>query len=312
MEESRQAKVQEESGSSDAAFLGYKKKWNQNWKGKRTQKEKKTTAFPFKCHRCGVVGHKKYECPRTQKSGEKTSIAENDENSITFSTACGSSLISTEHNSEIIKFMIDSEATNHPVTRTTGNFLEETEFVLYEINVAKFVDYEVRKLEESGFQIIFNNNEVAIRKNGALILKGKLQGNLYVISLELLEDGYNTAGTATNDMLMHRKMGHSSHFMGHSSHFPAPTICEVCLQGKQTRLPFRSISGERKAKRILEVVSSDVCGPMNPPTYDGKRYYSNFQHNNTRRVSILGSILEICEIVNFPVSFQTNFYLVMK
>ncbi|KAG5881370.1 hypothetical protein JTB14_005197 [Gonioctena quinquepunctata] len=247
MEESRQAKVQEESVSSDAAFLGYKKKWNQNWKGKRTQKEKKTTAFPFKCHRCGVVGHKKYECPRTQKSGEKASIAENDENAITFLTSCESSLVSTEHNSKIIKFIIDSGATNHLVNRTTGNFLEETEFVLYKINVAKQGETleatkqgnlrlktgNVRKLEESGFQIIFNNNEVAIRKNGALILKGKLQGNLYVISLELSEHGYNTAGTATDDMLMHRRMGHSSHF-------PAPIICEVCLQGKQTRLPFRT------------------------------------------------------------------------
>ncbi|KAG5881946.1 hypothetical protein JTB14_020510 [Gonioctena quinquepunctata] len=113
----------------------------------------------------------------------------------------------------------------------------------------------VRKLEESGFQIIFNNNEVAIRKNGALILKSELQGNLYVISLELSKHGYNTAGTATDDMLMHRRMGHSSHF-------PAPTICEVCLQVKQTRLLSRSISGDRKAKRILEVVSSDVCGPI--------------------------------------------------
>ncbi|KAG5881947.1 hypothetical protein JTB14_020511 [Gonioctena quinquepunctata] len=45
MEESRQAEVKEESGSRDAAFLGYMKKWNKNWKGKRTQKKRKQLFF---------------------------------------------------------------------------------------------------------------------------------------------------------------------------------------------------------------------------------------------------------------------------
>ncbi|KAG5872931.1 hypothetical protein JTB14_009341 [Gonioctena quinquepunctata] len=45
MEESRQAKVQEKSGSSDAAFLGYKKKWNRNWKGNELKNKRKQLLF---------------------------------------------------------------------------------------------------------------------------------------------------------------------------------------------------------------------------------------------------------------------------
>lgn len=33
---------------------------------------------------------------------------------------------------------------------------------------------------------------------------------------------------------------------------------------------------DRKPKRILEVVSTDVCGPLNPQTHDYKRYFVTF------------------------------------
>lgn len=47
--------------------------------------------------------------------------------------------------------------------------------------------------------------------------------------------------------------------------------CEECIQGKMHRKTFRSESN-RRTKDILEIVHSDVCGPMQTITPGGKRY----------------------------------------
>ncbi|KAK9680740.1 hypothetical protein QE152_g38852 [Popillia japonica] len=302
MEESRQAKLDTETNTKDAVFTGYKKKWNR--KGDR--KERKQNTFPFKCHGCGVVGHKKYECPKMQKSNFKANVAENveeEEEEIAFLTAPENSVSITEEFTEV-KFIIDSGATNHLVNRNTGAFLRNKKDIKCAISVAKKGEVleatvqgnlevilvngknacmknvwmcdglmhnllSVRKLEEKGFKIVFQNKEALIIRNEEIVLKGKLCGNLYVLSLRISHNDDDTAYVTTENMLLHRRMGHSSYY-------PAPGVCEVCLQGKQARQPFRSIEDERKAKRILEVVSSDVCGPISPPTHDGKSYYVSF------------------------------------
>lgn len=47
--------------------------------------------------------------------------------------------------------------------------------------------------------------------------------------------------------------------------------CEVCLGAKSTRLPFPGES-LNKSKSILEIIHTDVCGPMQTASHGGKRY----------------------------------------
>ncbi|KXJ73442.1 hypothetical protein RP20_CCG015857 [Aedes albopictus] len=51
--------------------------------------------------------------------------------------------------------------------------------------------------------------------------------------------------------------------------------CETCLQGKMSRLPFPKAS-KRKSSAILDLVHSDLCGPMNTVTPGGRRYFLTF------------------------------------
>lgn len=51
--------------------------------------------------------------------------------------------------------------------------------------------------------------------------------------------------------------------------------CEVCLKAKLTRLPFPKQS-ESKTAHVLDLVHSDVCGPMQTQTPSGKRYVLTF------------------------------------
>ena len=52
-------------------------------------------------------------------------------------------------------------------------------------------------------------------------------------------------------------------------------MCNGCALGKQTRVSFMK-SAPHHAKHVLEVIHSDVCGPMQTPTFSGKRYFVTF------------------------------------
>lgn len=49
--------------------------------------------------------------------------------------------------------------------------------------------------------------------------------------------------------------------------------CEICCEGKQSRLPF---STGTQATEILQVVTSDICGPMEQLSIGGARYFLLF------------------------------------
>lgn len=50
--------------------------------------------------------------------------------------------------------------------------------------------------------------------------------------------------------------------------------CEICLKNKMTNLPFHN--NRRRANDILEIIHTDVCGPLNPTSYKGERYFVSF------------------------------------
>ena len=60
--------------------------------------------------------------------------------------------------------------------------------------------------------------------------------------------------------------------------------CVVCATGKQSRLPFPK-DGHR-ADEILELVHTDICGPMEEASLAGSRYYLTFVDDKSRRVFV--------------------------
>ncbi|TYZ67568.1 hypothetical protein PybrP1_000198, partial [[Pythium] brassicae (nom. inval.)] len=58
-------------------------------------------------------------------------------------------------------------------------------------------------------------------------------------------------------------------------------LCSGCALGKQTRVRFQSTASER-AKNVLDVVHSDVCGPMQTTTFSDKRYFVTFIDDKSR------------------------------
>ena len=62
-------------------------------------------------------------------------------------------------------------------------------------------------------------------------------------------------------------------------------FCEGCVYGKQHRDKFPK-DGGTKALHILELVYSDVNGPMKIPTHEGTKYFVLFIDDFTRKTSV--------------------------
>lgn len=58
-------------------------------------------------------------------------------------------------------------------------------------------------------------------------------------------------------------------------------ICECCLKGKLARRPFPQIT-ERKSLQPLDLIHTDLCGPMDNPTPSGNKYIMTMIDDCTR------------------------------
>lgn len=58
-------------------------------------------------------------------------------------------------------------------------------------------------------------------------------------------------------------------------------FCESCVVGKHTRTPFPQNKNTRSS-RILELIHTDVCGPMPTKSYDGYSYFVSFTDDYSR------------------------------
>ena len=57
-------------------------------------------------------------------------------------------------------------------------------------------------------------------------------------------------------------------------------VCEPCLEGKMTKRPFNAKG--RRAQELLELVYTDVCGPMSILARGGYEYFITFTDDYSR------------------------------
>ncbi|KAF2901950.1 hypothetical protein ILUMI_04244 [Ignelater luminosus] len=196
-----------------------------------------------------------------------------------------------------LTFVVDSGATHHMLNKQNEHHLLEQKQVHFYINVAKKGEkltaekcgnlyvtnnfssnlkikevlvcnnlmynlLSVNKIESEGLKVSFENKTVRILKEANIVAEGYLHGNLYLITFTLKYASANV--TLCDADLLHRRMGYSSVY-------PPKKLCNVCLKEKQTRATFKNTPEEKKTKISLEVVSSDVAGPIMPTNHDGMR-----------------------------------------
>lgn len=111
--------------------------------------------------------------------------------------------------------------------------------------------------------------------------KGELEANLMQNTVEKEEE------------IWHKRFGHLNHsslvtlaekemVVGLPKISIEGVVCEICMKGKQNRATILKQSTWR-ASRGLELVHSDICGPISPTSESGKRYMINFIDDYSRK-----------------------------
>ena len=62
-------------------------------------------------------------------------------------------------------------------------------------------------------------------------------------------------------------------------------LCEPCLLGKHHRTPF-PVGESTRASGLLDLIHSDLCGPMNMASFSGARYFITFIDDHSRRMFV--------------------------
>ncbi|KAI5748286.1 hypothetical protein M8J77_023876 [Diaphorina citri] len=143
----------------------------------------------------------------------------------------------------------------------------------------------VKRLDK--FQVLFEHGSVKIIHNNEIIVMG-LKSNLYEITFNVLQNiSESCVSELDKDVLWHRRFGHIS-FHGlkeminkklvngidQGIQIDTNKICEPCIKGKMTRLPFSKTRD--RANDILQIVHTDLCGPIDPISHEGYRYILTF------------------------------------
>jgi transposase InsO family protein len=66
---------------------------------------------------------------------------------------------------------------------------------------------------------------------------------------------------------------------------PLHHVCEACIEGKHQRTSFPKDETTR-ASKFLELVHSDVCGPMKTTSHGGTRYFVTFIDDFSRKTHV--------------------------
>ena len=154
---------------------------------------------------------------------------------------------------------------------------------------------------EQMYRISFEINEAFVFYKGILVCSAILEDNLYKLrptraNFVLNTEIFRTAETqnkrqkvSSNAYLWHLRLGHinlnrigrlvKSGLLSPLEDNSLPP-CESCLEGKMTK---RSFTGKGlRAKGPLELVHSDLCGPMNVKARGGYEYFISFIDDYSR------------------------------
>lgn len=315
----------------------------------KSHKKPEKKPFPFVCYNCGKRGHRKSEC-KFQKNRNRTSMnteTEEEEN-MSFLASEKNILLSSE--GDLIEFICDSGATDHIVNQEVYLQEIETLLKPIEINTAKQNEkivatkkgkiiekgltikdvllvpasrcnlLSVSKIETAGCTVKFEKSKISIYYKEKLIKEGKRERNLYKLQFkpEVEKQAQKAYSISTEEYDWHKKLGHASQeklqklkqrklisFENSNSE----ELCEPCLKGRQTRLPFQE-RNRKNSNRILELIHTDVIGPLNPVSHDGKKYILTFidDFSHFAQIYLLESKAEVLKYFkNYVSSVEAQF-----
>lgn len=176
----------------------------------------------------------------------------------------------------------------------------------------------VSKLSEKGLSVIFTHKRCQIFKKDSMIVSATRQGGIYIldnvcgmslsdsqVQSDVAMNGVeavlepqsllNTEANMNASELWHKRLGHLSYKgvsvlrklvsginLPSTQHDATISKCVSCVEGKQTVQKFPRGEAKR-AKQLLELIHSDVCGPLPVKSLGGATYLLTFTDDFSRK-----------------------------
>lgn len=149
-------------------------------------------------------------------------------------------------------------------------------------------------LDAEGFSFVIGNSQLIIKKDSIIYANAFISDGLYLLDLHDKQimniNNKRLKLTHSNETLLwHYRLGHinekrimqlqQANLLG-SLEIEAIETCEPCLIGKMTKPSFKK-KGVR-TNNLLELIHSDVCGPMSTSARGGYRYFITFIDDYSR------------------------------
>ncbi|KAL6327955.1 hypothetical protein AAG906_031299 [Vitis piasezkii] len=261
--------------------------------------------FTISCYFCGKKGHVKKDCIKRKAWFEKRGI------NISF-VCYESNLAEVPSNT----WWIDSGATTHVTNLIEkflymGNRLKVEVVVVGTYRLLLEMGHQMdllntfyvpsisrnlvslSKLDATGYSVLFSSGQLSLMLNSITVGSGILCDGLYKISLnhefaQALITLHSNVGSKrglineNSSILWHRRLGHISRErierlvkegILQNLDFTDFHVCVDCIKGKQTK---HTKKGATRTNELLEIIHTDICGPLSIPCFTGEKYFITF------------------------------------
>ncbi|CAA7014800.1 unnamed protein product [Microthlaspi erraticum] len=272
------------------------------------------------CYKCGRIGHYAHKCRSKNKERAHVSIEEEDlnEDHMLFSASeeepttlredvwlvdsgCTNHMTKEErYFSSINKSVkVPIRVGNGDIVMTVGKgditvMTNHGKRIIKNVFLVPGLEknlLSVPQIFSSGYQVRFEDKRCIIHDaNGKKIMDIGMTNKSFKIKLSSVEEEAMTANVHMEET-WHKRLGHVGKrrlqemqdkdlVKGLPSFKVEKEACKACNLGKQSRKSFPKES-QTKTKEKLEIVHTDVCGPMQNQSIDGSRYYVLFLDDYT-------------------------------
>lgn len=148
----------------------------------------------------------------------------------------------------------------------------------------------VKRATDAGAHFIFEDSSCYLYMGDELLAVGVAQNGVYVLGSKAANPALAVINKRTKETpeLWHRRLGHLGYdnlarlttmvdgITVSPADFKAAKVepCDPCMKGKQHRLPFSD--SDTVTRRPLELLHTDLCGPMPTASLGGAKYIATF------------------------------------
>ncbi len=153
----------------------------------------------------------------------------------------------------------------------------------------------VSKLIFEGFKVEFDKDGCKVNDaQGVAVAEARRDKNLYLFNVKVQKDTTHIANSLDEGaMLWHERLGHLNMARlkdldamvndMNLKEVPLHHVCEACIESKHQRTSFPKDETTR-ASKLLELVHSNVCGPMKTTSRGGARWFVTFINDFSRKI----------------------------